>query len=73
MARMTASASSDPLDPLPFRAGDAAGAEPGVEGGPAEAGVSSPRGAAAGTAVAEGCGIRARSVRARSGAGARRC
>ena len=27
MARMTASASSDPLDPLPFRAGDAAGAE----------------------------------------------
>ena len=35
MARMTASASSDPLDPLPFRAGDAAGAEPGVEGGPA--------------------------------------
>ena len=56
MARMTASASSDPLDPLPFRAGDAAGAEPGVEGGPAEAG-----------------GIRARSVHARSGAGARRC
>ena len=44
MARMTASASSDPLDPLPFRAGDAAGAEPGVEGGPAEAGVSSPTG-----------------------------
>ncbi|PZQ78724.1 MAG: hypothetical protein DI545_05625, partial [Micrococcus luteus] len=44
MARMTASASSDPLDPLPFRAGDAAGAEPGVEGGPAEAGVSSPAG-----------------------------
>ena len=58
MARMTASASSDPLDPLPFRAGDAAGEE-------------TP--ALAGTAVAEGCGIRARSVRARSGAGARRC
>ena len=74
MARMTASASSDPLDPLPFRAGDAAGAEPGVEGGPAKAGVSSPaaRGARA-TAVAEGCGIRARSGHARSGAGARRC
>ena len=27
MARMTASASSDPLDPLPFRAGDAARAQ----------------------------------------------
>mgnify|MGYP007027778637 CR=1 FL=1 len=25
MARMTASASSDPLDPLPFRAGDGPG------------------------------------------------
>lgn len=56
MARMTAPAASDPLDPLPFRAGDAAGAEPGVEGGPAEAGVSSP--AARGGRDRRGRGLR---------------
>ena len=66
MARMTASASSDPLDPLPFRAGDAAGAEPGVEGGPVETGAPQPGAAASGAG-----GHGARRTRDRRGRGLR--